>query len=260
MDALFKDALRIIRSTRALTLPHYGNVVEQQEKDGAHNVVTRLDFEVEEFLARELRALDPHIEFVGEEYGGDRSHEAYWLVDPIDGTMHFVRGIPFCTTMVALIREQKVVASAIYDFVSDTMYHATRGGGAYKNDVRIAVSTRPFSHSLSAIETQSGKPENNELYSKFRRLSKTLKTVTAGYELTLVASGKMEGRISFDPYGKDYDYAPGSLLVEEAGGVVQNIGTDTYDFRNVNFIAGNRAFVEGLTLGESALLPHTKNT
>lgn len=259
MDDFSTKTLGIIRETRALTLPHFGNVQEQREKDGAYNVVTRLDLEVETFLRERFSALDSSIGFVGEEYGGERGN-TYWLVDPIDGTMQFIRGIPFCTTMVALIRDGRVVFSAIYDFVNDVLFHATQGGGAYQDETRIHVSARPLSHSLSAIETKSGKEENNALYMKLRLLTKTLKTVTAGYEMVLVATGKMEGRISYDPYGKDYDYAPGSLLIQEAGGVIHNIGSTTYDFRNVNFIAGNTHFVEALTTGPNALFPLTEKS
>jgi fructose-1,6-bisphosphatase/inositol monophosphatase family enzyme len=71
----------------------------------------------------------------------------------------------------------------------------------------------------------------------------------------LVATGKIEARICVDPFGKDYDFAPGSLLVSEAGGAVTNIGTTTYDYRNTNLIAGNRNIVEDFTDGPSAIFP-----
>ncbi len=257
MSSLHTHVKRILRETRALTLPFFGTI-EHTEKGGAYDVVTRLDTEVETFLAKKLTHIDSSIGFVGEEFGGDRSKKTYWLVDPIDGTMHFVRGIPFCTTMVALIENDSVVMGFIYDFVSDTLFSAERGQGAYKNDTRIHVSERPFSQALCSIETQSTKPENSALYTAVRTRLKTIKTVSAGYEFALVANGNIEGRISADPYGKDYDYAAGSLLVEEAGGVVQNIGHTTYTLANLNFIAGNSAFVEGLTVGTDALLPKGK--
>lgn len=63
----------------------------------------------------------------------------------------------------------------------------------------------------------------------------------------MVAAGKVDGRVTFEPYGNDYDFAPGSLLVEEAGGVVRNLGSDTYDYRNTDFIAANPIIYKELT-------------
>jgi fructose-1,6-bisphosphatase/inositol monophosphatase family enzyme len=61
-----------------------------------------------------------------------------------------------------------------------------------------------------------------------------------------VASGKLEARICFDGFGEDWDFAPGALLVKEAGGIVRNIGSDSYDYRNHNYIAGSKAVYEDL--------------
>lgn len=256
MPEFTEDVLEVIRKTRAITLPYYGNAGIHQKKDGhANDVVTKLDFEVEEFLTREFNALDPTISFVGEEYGGDRTAKKYWLVDPIDGTMHFVRGMPFCTTMVALVEDGKVVFSAIYDFLNDDIYFAKKGGGAYKNSEPIQVSERPFHYAIASLETRTEKEENRTLRKKLREHMKFVQLICAGYEFILVATGKTEGRICYDPYGKDYDYAPGSLLVEEAGGVVVNVGKKTYDINDLNFVSGNKSFVDSLTTGSNAIFP-----
>ena len=62
----------------------------------------------------------------------------------------------------------------------------------------------------------------------------------------MVACGKLDARVGFDPYGKDYDFASGALLVAEAGGIVTNIHKDTYDYRDINHIAGNPVIYEEL--------------
>src|SRR4051812_7360836 len=77
------------------------------------DVVTALDQETEKRLAEQLADYDPGIAFRGEEYGGDESATTTWIVDPIDGTGHFVRGIPWCTTMIALVDRGEVVVSVI---------------------------------------------------------------------------------------------------------------------------------------------------
>lgn len=63
--------------------------------------------------------------------------------------------------------------------------------------------------------------------------------MSAGFEFTMIAQGKIDGRIQIDPFDSYYDYAAGALLVLEAGGVVTNFGSDKYDFKNLNFVATN---------------------
>jgi myo-inositol-1(or 4)-monophosphatase len=258
MDDFTKQTLSIIRSTRSITLPFYGKAEDvTQKEEGQHNLVTRLDREVELYLKEEFEKLDSSIKFAGEEFGGNREVEKLWLVDPIDGTLHFVRGMPFCTTMVARIENDQVVFSAIYDFIHDVMYHAEKGSGAFKNGEPIRVSERPVSASVISFECDLSKPGNPELRDKLRKKSLPFHTVSAGYEFVLVATGKLEGRICVDAFGKDYDFAPGSLLVSEAGGIVANIGSTTYDYRNTNLIAGNKALFDDLTQGTDAIFPIT---
>ncbi len=258
MKNIAQKVLPIIRSTRDITLPFWGKVEIAAQKDSSpHNVVTELDRKVETYLAEEFKKIDPSIEFAGEEFGGSRDAKKLWLVDPIDGTMHFVRGTPFCTTMVALIQDGQVIFSAIYDFVNDIMYHAEKGVGAFKNGEKISVSSRPVNQSVVALETNQTKPQNVEIRNKVRAKSLLLQTISSGYEFVLVATGKIEARICFDPFGKDYDFAPGSLLVSEAGGIVANIGSTSYDYKNTNLIAGNKNIVEELTKGSGAIFPIT---
>ncbi|MDR3558414.1 MAG: inositol monophosphatase [Candidatus Pacebacteria bacterium] len=257
-----EQVIRMVRGTRAMLLPHWGRIVATRQKDSsAASVVTALDEEVERYYARELKKIDPEADFVGEEFGGDRKAKRFWIADPIDGTAHYIRGLPFCTTMLALIEEARVNFSIIYDFINDIVYHARRGEGAYMNDERIHVSERPVTDSYAAYESQfedPAKPENMEKFLKFNKKTKFFRAITSGYEYILVATGKLEGRICFNPYGEDYDYAPGSLLVSEAGGIVANIGSTKYDFNDYNFIAANKALYKEWTEGEDSIFPTLK--
>lgn len=232
--------LPIIRETRTITLPSYGSAGIVKEKS-AHpaDIVTELDGRVEQFLSEKLAVAYPDIAFVGEENGGDRTAERFWLVDPIDGTGHYLRGLPFCTTMLALIEHGVVTFSVVYDFVTDTMYWAERGQGAYKNNERIQVSKRTLEQSYLCVESDISKRDNKDYFFKLDKKIATFHSVSAGWEFAMVACGKMDGRVMFDAWGNDYDYAPGSLLVEEAGGIVTNINSTGYDYKNTNLIAAN---------------------
>ncbi len=259
MKNISESVLPIVRRTRNMLLPYWGNVESIKQKDeSAHSVVTKLDEEVERYLASELKKIYPDIQFVGEEFGGNRDAKKFWLVDPIDGTAHFIRGLPFCSTMLALIEDGQVIFSVIYDFVNNVLYHAEKGKGSYKNGVAIHVSDRPITNSYVGWEIEVDKPENMKLFLKLRKISLLFKSVAAGYEYALIAQGKLEGRVCVNPHGKDYDFAPGSLLVSEAGGVVANVGKDAYDYRDVNFIAANPIVYVTLTQGGDAIFPISK--
>lgn len=248
--------LPILRRTRKMLLPRYGNVTFRAKTSvRKFDTVTALDARVEKFLKTELAAAYPAIPFVGEETGGDRKARTFWLVDPIDGTSYFIRGLPFCTTMVALIENKTVIFSAVYDFVRDLMYSAEKGRGAFENGKRIRVSGRKLSGAFLAWETRLNKEKNLRWYMKLRKKSVLIRYGCAGFEYAMVAAGKLDGRICIDPYGKDYDFAPGAFLVSEAGGAVANVGKKTYDYRNLEFIAAAPRIFRELTRGKKAIFP-----
>jgi len=238
-DSEFQRLLNLVYNTRFLSLPSYGKVESVNFKNGdLSNIQTQIDLDIEAFLKNNLAEIFPQISFVGEELGGDRSEDTFFLVDPIDGTANYVRGTVGCTTMISLIHEGQVVLSAIYDFVRNKMYWAQRGSGAYCNGNKLQVSQRTWEHSSLMFETK------NESFAQFfmkeLRERYAFKYSCAGYEYALVASGKVEGRISVEPYGAIWDYSPGSLLVEEAGGLVFNLHSDQYDYKNLDHIVCNK--------------------
>lgn len=251
MNKNFSQKIKeIVKSSRKFTLPYFGKVdIVAIKKDGAHDVLTNIDAQVENFLKEEFKKVDAKIGFVGEETGGDRSMDRFWLVDPIDGTNHFVRGIPFCTTMVALIEHGEVTMSIIYNFVTDELFFAEKGKGSFCNDKKILVSSRDLEHAYMCWETRALKPEHQQLEVDLHQAIKQIRLVCAGWEFCMIAIGQIEGRISFDPWGKDYDFAAGCLLVSEAGGKVTNLGKEIYHYKDVNILASNVAVHKQLQQG-----------
>ena len=254
MEIKTQEIIKAIRSTREISLPRFGNIEVKEYKSAfAVDAVTEVDQQVEKHLKAELAKVMPEVSFVGEEFGGDRDSECFWLVDPIDGTGHYIRGIPFCTTMLALIKDKQVIFSAIYDFVNDVVYHAELGKGAYKDTEKISVSEQPLRGAYLSFEINSRKEENKDLLAEVRSRANIIHTLSAGFEFVLVATGKIEGRLQYDAFGKDYDFAPGSLLVSEAGGVVKNFKSDSFDYKNLDFIASNPKVYEELVRSENSI-------
>lgn len=249
--------LPLVRSIRGMLLPSYGRV-EFREKSSVrkNDFVTDLDVAVEDFLKEELGKSHPDILFVGEEKGGDRAANRFWLVDPIDGTSHFIRGLPFCTSQLALIENGEVTFSVVYDFVNDVLYHAEKGHGAFANGRAVSVSNRMLDASRLSTVFKLQDAEVCARYLKLRSHCHTLHVGASGYELSLVASGKLDGAVYYGKAGsKDYDVAPGTFLIREAGGIVANIGLSEYDYRNIDFIAANPHIFKDLTEGPDAIFP-----
>ena len=240
-----------------MLLPYWGNVesMTKMTADGKKSIVTELDRKIETYLQRGLHTIDPGAGFAGEEFGGSRETERFWLCDPIDGTMQFVRGMPGCTVMLALIENGMVTYSILYDFVNDVMYHAQRGKGAFADNEPIHVSDRPLPDAYISFETHVTTKETLALRERLQAVTKLFNANISGNEFILVATGKLEGRIVAHGASKDWDNAPGTLLVEEAGGVATTIGASTYDFRRPDFIALNRPVYDALTRGENAIFP-----
>lgn len=253
VDIVYQAGQRLKRYFGKIEPSHYKTT--HYKVASPSDVVTKLDKETEDFLEMNLKKLDPTIGFTGEELGVRRPSDRFWLADPIDGTGYFIRGMWGCTIMLVLVEEGELKFSVIYDLVLDKMYTAEQGKGAYLNNRPIKVSDRSLKEAFLYVECRL---ENEKNLPKYLRLFKecvVLSSYPAGIHFVLTAEGKIDGRITFDPYGKDYDFAPGQLLVQEAGGVVKNIGSSTFDYKNLNFLAVNKKVYQDLTQGPNAIFP-----
>lgn len=254
MNPPIEKVIEVVRNAGEDLVPHFGNIKASRYKtDNPSDSVTELDIKTEESIRRGLTKLDSSIGFKGEELGESGSSERFWLMDPIDGTEFFIRGVWGCTNMLALIENGEIVLSVIYDFIRDEVFYAEKGNGAFCNKKSIKVSDRRLNQALIYVEINL---EVNDNLSKYLRLDKVcipLRGYPSGIHFTLAAAGKVEGRIGLDPWGKDYDFAPGQLLVKEAGGVIKNIGKNSFDYSNLNYLAVNPKVYNELTTGPNAI-------
>lgn len=252
----YKKAIATVQDAGEKLSESFGKVeVLRFKTDKGTDAVTQLDIDTENFIEERLKSFDPSIGFAGEESGERKGDGRYWLLDPIDGTIHFIRGIPFCTTMLALVDNNEVIFTIIYNFVTKELFTAEKNGGAKLNGLPISVSNRSLAQAYISVESNLNDEENVKKYVALRKKATIMHTINCGYEYGLIASGKIEGRICNKPFGHDWDYAPGSLLVSEAGGVVANIGESKYDFANHDFLATNSVIYKELTTGDDVLFP-----
>ena len=145
-----KDAVvAAFKALRPKLLESYGNVENSYKSD--KTVVTELDLWAEQEIKTALRTFDPAIGFLGEEHGAEGNATLRWIIDPIDGTEQFIRGIPICSNMATLADGNDLLVTVIYNFVTDELYWAVKGGGAWLGDKRLSISKRPLERSFVDI-------------------------------------------------------------------------------------------------------------
>lgn len=235
-DTFFDQAKQAIISVldynRPELLKHHGTVEFNLKPDSS--VVTHLDKKIEEELRHALRKLDPGIGIEGEEFGVEGNRDTYWLIDPIDGTEQFVRGMPACKTQICLVDKGQAVWSLINYFVSQELYVAHLGHGATLNGHELRMRYRPLNRAWLDIGLHTVDPA---LLSVLKKLNDSVDSLMMMRDESLLYKGHIDGSVRFNAHGGgDWDYAPRSLFYSETGGKIANFGQDTYDFKNTSFI------------------------
>jgi myo-inositol-1(or 4)-monophosphatase len=214
---------------------------------GPANYVSAADHRAEETLRAELARARPGYGFLGEEggrqEGSDKSH--CWIVDPLDGTTNFLHGIPQFAISIALERDRTIVAGVVYNPITEELFVAERGKGAFLNDQRLRVAARKR---LSEAVIACGLPHlgRGDL-AQFRTEFAAVQEKVAGLrrfgaatlDLAWVAAGRLDAY--WERNLSPWDIAAGLILVREAGGFASDLdgGEDLFEKREI--LAGNEA-------------------
>lgn len=214
-----RQAGRIIRSA-------HGSDLGIENKEGRANFVTKYDRQVQDFLTQRLGRILPGAKFLGEENGMDifaPGDDEGWLfvIDPIDGTTNFIHNMHPYVTSIGLMKDGKPYAGVVYAPVTDQMFSACRGQGAYENGKRIHSSLAPLEDSImlsgSAGFSVHAFPIAQELTRDFQSRCQGVRiTGSAEYNLCMAASGRTGGY--YEMRLGLWDFAAGGLILEEAGG------------------------------------------
>ena len=206
---------------------------DTHEKNGAADLVTKYDVAVQAFLQKELLALVPEADFLGEE-GEHEALDKPWVfvVDPIDGTTNFVRRMHHRNIAVALVHEGCVAYGVVYNPFTEEMFAARRGGGAFLNGRPIHVSDRDMSHAITMCgSTIYDRRFTDRSFSLMRRLYDLgldfRRFGSAELDVCYVACGRAE--VFFECRLSPWDYAAGSLILTEAGGKITRLDGSPID-------------------------------
>lgn len=209
--------------TDAIALEHFGTSIAQQKADGTD--VTIADRSIEQTLRAAITTLFPGDAIFGEEEGLIGEGPRRWIIDPIDATTNYVRGIPIFATLVALEDDEGLALGFVSAPGLQTRWWATRGGGAFSNNRPIHVSV------VDKVEAMHLSTGDVALFGRQQRLgglTTLLERVARHrgfgdfYGHMLVAQGSVDAMA--DPIVSPWDLAAVQIIVEEAGGLATTLG------------------------------------
>lgn len=204
--------------------------LEVAEK-GLQDFVTRADVEVESLIRDTLLGRFPDDGFVGEESGRrpPKARHGTWVVDPIDGTANYIRGVRHWGVSIAYAQDGRTEIGVVHDAPNDALYTARRGGGAHRDGVSITVSKTKDMQRALAILGMSRRMDLADYLDTIRRLSETgadyRRLGSAAIGLARVAEGVAD--LYFEAHLHPWDALAGMLIVTEAGGAVRSVDLAT---------------------------------
>jgi myo-inositol-1(or 4)-monophosphatase len=231
----------------------------QVSTKGPSDFVSDADRRAEERIYEVLQEARPTWGFLGEEggeiKGKDKQHR--WIVDPLDGTTNFLHGMPHFAVSIGLERDGEMVAGLVYNPISDDMFTAEKGKGAFLNDKRLRVAAR---RRLSDSVIVNGMPHLGrgdhalflrEVATMMRKVAGLRRMGAAALDLCWVAAGRLDGY--WEAGLSPWDMAAGLLIVREAGGITRDTMGGTAIFDTGSVVAGNDLIVGQIlkVLGEA---------
>jgi myo-inositol-1(or 4)-monophosphatase len=215
----------------------------QVSRKGPGDFVTAADHKSETVLFEELSRGRPGYGFIMEERGRvegtDKSHT--FIVDPLDGTLNFLHGVPHFAISIGLERDGELVAGVVYDVIKDEMFWAEKGAGAYLNARRLRVSSRvQLADALAATGSTPATNRDEKRHAQYQSELTRANLACAGIrrfgsaalDLSYVAAGRVD--LYWERSLSPWDIAAGAVIVREAGGFAREL--DGGDFMQTGSI------------------------
>ena len=212
-------------------------------RKGTRDVVTDADVAAEDAILESIRRRFPDSAVVSEEAGAGKARGTHtWVVDPLDGTRNYIRGLPFFAVSVGVLEGQEPVVSAVFDPVRDHMFSALRDAGAWLNGERLRASgAGALDDALLGLDW--GRSDSERVTAlqiadrALPRCSSLRAMGSAALALAYVAAGWLDGYVSLTV--ESWDAAGGALAVVEAGGRCTTLQGDPYQAGSGGCVASN---------------------
>ncbi len=244
MHALLNTAVSAARRAGDLIM-RYRNRVHNLKvsSKGRNDFVTEVDQQAEAAIIDTISKAYPAHGFLGEETGRQGNTEAYWIIDPLDGTTNYLHDFPMFCVSLAYCQRGQIEHGVIYDPMSQELFTATRGEGAQLDGRRIRVSGR---RGLEGALIGTGFPfRAHDNLDEYLAMFRDVLTATAGIrragsaalDLAYVAAGRLDG--FWESGLQPWDLAAGALMIREAGGLITNLAGSEGFLESGNVAGGN---------------------
>ena len=202
----------------------------QVSKKGPKDFVTNTDKRVEKILIEELSKTKKNYSFITEESGKilNKNKKVFWIIDPIDGTTNFLHGVPHFAISVALQKDDEIISGLIFDPIKNEIFYAEKNNGSFVNNNRVRVSNK------SNLDECLFASNNDGVKSIHPKLN-LRNTGCAALDLAYVGCGRLDGY--FHNKINLWDVAAGKIVIEEAGGKVNDI--KDFKINKIDIRAGN---------------------
>jgi myo-inositol-1(or 4)-monophosphatase len=235
-----RAAVAAARAAGRILLRHFGRVRGIRLK-GAKDPVTAADTAAERCIRASLARAFPRIGFLGEEGTAIEGPGGRWIVDPLDGTIGYIAGLPFFAVSIGLEREGCLESGVLFLPRLGELFIAERGRGAWCNGRRIRVSrTTRLADCVIALWHDDSVWRDRRLRERIARLALQVRNVRifgAGFSLASVAAGRLDAY--WEQSACPWDVAAGALLVTEAGGRVSDGAGRALDLAQPTILASN---------------------
>lgn len=238
----------IARRAGELTLQYFNKAEVQYTKSHALDVVTQADLASNKLIVGAIAEKFPNDGIISEESGeSNTAADSIWIIDPLDGTLNFSKGIPMYMVMIAHATKGQVDLGAMYDPVHKELYYAKKGEGAFMNGKKVSCSTAPSVEEAVVVINSGMKQEHVDTLSKLlTTVGKSKMHVAAYYGIAVsaahVSSGKRD--VFMGKGAQIWDYAAPSVILSEAGCRVTNIQGGPWTLKDNNMLAANPALHE----------------
>ena len=193
----------------------FGEVEKLQvSKKGPTDFVSNADLKAEKIIIEELKKAKPNYSIISEENGieNNKDKNNTWIIDPIDGTINYLHGIPHFAISIALKTKNEIISGCIFDPIKDEIFYAEKNIGAFFNNRRIRVSKK---NKINECLFVTGGKIKKKLDIQYRRSG------SAALDMAYVAAGRYDGY--FQNELNLWDIAAGIILIKEAGGLINEI-------------------------------------
>jgi myo-inositol-1(or 4)-monophosphatase len=246
-EVLLEFAVTAARAAGEVLMDRFGGALEVTDKAVAGDVVTDADRASEALVVARIRAAFPDHAILAEESGAIGPDSAMrWILDPLDGTTNFARGLPHFCVSIALADREGPLVGVVHDPVRGETFMAARGAGAFVDGARgrVRLAVTPVA-TLRAALLATGfpyvrNPQRTDNLAEVDRLVPRIqclrRTGSAALDLAYVAAGRLDGY--WEAGVKAWDVAAGVLLVREAGGVVTRMDGSAWTLDHTDVATG----------------------